>query len=288
MFEGFTTERIDLGDVTVRVTHGGEGPPVVLLHGHPRTHATWSQVAPLLAERRTVVCPDLRGYGRSTLPPDRPDHAQSSKRAMAGDVAALMSALDHDRFAVVGHDRGAMVADVTAIEHADRVDALVVMDSVPLPEILSRADWRFAKAWWHWWFLGQLDKPAERVICADPDSWYRVNGPEVMGAEAHEDLWAALRDPGVVHGMCEDYRAGLTIDVAHWDEYRASGARIACPVLMLYATRDDMEELYGDPVELWRSWVSGPLEGRPIESGHHQCEEAPEELAAALLEFLGP
>ena len=172
------------------------------------------------------------------------------------------------------------------MEHGDRVDGLVAMDSVPLPEILARADWRFAKAWWHWWFLAQLEKPAEDVICADPDRWYRVNGPEVMGEEAHADLWAALRDPAVVHGMCEDYRAGLTVDARHWEEHGERGTRIGCPVLMLYATRDDMEELYGDPVDLWRPWVRGRLEGRPIESGHHQAEEAPEELAEALLDFL--
>jgi haloacetate dehalogenase len=286
MFEGFTLEQIDVGEVTLRVRHGGAGSPVVLLHGHPRTHATWSRVAMRLAQDHTVVCPDLRGYGRSTLPPDEPNHGQSSKRAMGHDVVALMRGLGHERFAVVGHDRGAMVAHRLAMDHGDVVERLVIMDSVPLIEALERADWRFARDWWHWWFLAQTDKPAERVICADPDAWYRTNGPEVMGEEEHADLWAALRDPAVVHGMCEDYRAGLTIDLEHSEQDRAEGRRVACPMLFLYATRDDMEEIYGDPVAVWEPWVANTLEGRPIDSGHHQAEEAPEEVSAALLEFL--
>lgn len=286
MFEGFALDRVEVGEVTLRVRHGGDGPPVVLLHGHPRTHATWCQVAPQLAQAHTVVCPDLRGYGESSLPPDEPDHAQSSKRAMADDVVALMRALGHDRFAVVGHDRGGLVAFRLAMDHLDAVRRLVVMDSVPLVEALDRADWRFARGWWHWWFLAQTEKPAERVICADPEAWYTTNGPEVMGEEAYEDLWAALRDPAVVHGMCEDYRAGLTVDHAHGEQDRATGRRIQCPTLVLYATRDDMEEIYGDPVAVWRPWVNATLDGRPIDSGHHQAEDAPDELAAALLDFL--
>jgi haloacetate dehalogenase len=287
MFEGFTLDHIEVGEVTLRVRHGGDGPPVVLLHGHPRTHATWCQVAPRLAEQHTVVCPDLRGYGRSSLPPDRPDHSQASKRAMAGDVVALMRALGHDRFAVVGHDREAMVAFRVAIDHPAAVERLAVMDSVPLVEALDRADWRFARDWWHWWFLAQTQKPAERVICADPDAWYQVNGPELMGRQAHADLWAALRDPAVVHGMCEDYRAGLTVDRVHNEEDREQGRRIACPVLLCVAVRDDIESIYGDPVAVWRPWVSGTLGYERIDCGHHQAEESPAELASALLAFLG-
>jgi haloacetate dehalogenase len=286
VFDGFELERIDVGEVTLRVRHGGSGPPVVLLHGHPRTHATWCQVAPILAKERTVVCPDLRGYGQSTLPQDEPDHSQSSKRAMAADVAALMRALGHLRFAVVGHDRGAMVAHRVALDHSEVVERLAIMDSVPLFEALQRADWRFARDWWHWWFLAQTAKPAENVICRDPDGWYRTNGPEVMGEEAHEDLWAALRSPEVVHAMCEDYRAGLTVDWEHSREDHELGRRVACPTLFLYATEDDMEEIYGDPTAVWEPWVANTLESGPIHSGHHQAEEAPEELAAALLEFL--
>ena len=170
MFEGFALEQVDVGEVTLRVRHGGSGPPVVLIHGHPRTHATWCQVAPRLADRHTVVCPDLRGYGQSTLPPDEPGHAQSSKRAMAGDLVALMDHLGHDRFAVVGHDRGSLVALRLALDHPGRVERLVIMDGLPVVEHMERMNERFVREWWHWWFFAQTDKPAERMINADPEA----------------------------------------------------------------------------------------------------------------------
>jgi len=285
MFDCLELARVELADVTLRVRHGGTGTPVVLLHGHPRTHTTWHGVAPLLAGDHTVVCSDLRGYGGSTLPPDAPGHAQSSKRAMARDVADLMSALGHDHFAVVGHDRGALVAFRAALDHASRVTHLVVMDGLPVVEHLERIDARFALAWWHWWFLAQDEHPAERVIGADPDAWYHTPPPEVIGAENHADLWAALRDPAVIHGMCEDYRAGLGIDRRDEEADRAAGCRVACPTLLLESTRDDID-IHGDPAAIWQPWLDLPLRHRQIPSGHHQAEEAPEEVAAALREFL--
>ncbi|MFC7876734.1 alpha/beta hydrolase [Isoptericola sp. NPDC057391] len=285
MFDGFRLDRVELPEVTLRVRHGGTGTPVVLLHGHPRTHTTWHAVAPLLAADHAVVCPDLRGYGRSTLPPDAPDHAQSSKRAMARDVVDLMSALGHDRFAVVGHDRGSLVAFRTAMDHPERVTHLVVMDGLPVVEHLERTDARFARAWWHWWFLSQDEKPAERVITADPDAWYRTPPPEVIGPGNHADVWAALRDPAVVHGMCEDYRAGLGIDRRHDEDDRAAGRRVGCPTLLLESTGDDLD-IHGDPAAIWEPWLELPLRHRLIPSGHHQAEEAPAEVAAALREFL--
>jgi haloacetate dehalogenase len=284
VFSGFTLERIDAGEAELRVRHGGSGPPLLLLHGHPRTHVTWHKVAPLLARGHTVVCPDLRGYGESSKPETTGDHEPYSKRAMARDCAALMRVLGHERFAVAGHDRGAYVASRLALDHADRVSHLVVMDAVPIAEALARCDARFALRWWHWFFLGQTDKPAERVISADPDAWYRVDA-ELMGADAYADLRRALHDPRVVHAMCEDYRAGLGIDRAHDEADRAAGRRIACPSLVVWATRDDMEELYGDPLAVWRPWT-GELEGAALASGHHMAEEVPDELAALLQRFL--
>jgi len=282
-FEGFTLERIDIGEVTVRVRHGGEGPPLVLLHGHPRTHATWHAVAELLAPQHTVVCPDLRGYGRSTKPATREDHSQSSKRAMARDVEQLMRTLGHEHFGVVGHDRGSAVAYRLALDHPDAVTRLAVLDCIPISEHLARTDARFAHAWWHWFFFGQTDKPAERIITADPEAWYRITA-EDMGPDAYEDLWHALRDPEVVHGMLEDYRAGLTVDRAADEDDRAVGKKITCPVLVGWSIHDDMEDLYGDLVAIWRVWADN-VHGVAIPSGHHMAEEAPTELATALLQF---
>jgi haloacetate dehalogenase len=287
MFESFALEHVDVGDATLRVRHGGEGPPVVLLHGHPRTHVTWHRVAPLLvAAGHRVVCPDLRGYGQSSKPPTTADHAPYSKRAMAGDILALMRGLGHDRFSVVGHDRGSCVAYRLALDHPAAVDRLVLMDGLPLVERLERCDATFAAAWWHWWFLGQTDKPAERVICADPDAWYNsAAAAERMSAEAYADWSAAIHDPAVVHGMCEDYRAGLGIDRQHDEDARTQGRRITAPTCVLWATGDDMEQLYGDPLPIWRDWCID-VTGRGIDGGHHLSEDSPDELAAAIASFV--
>ncbi|KAB1159115.1 alpha/beta hydrolase [Micromonospora sp. AMSO12t] len=284
MFEGFTLERIDVGEVQLRVSHGGSGPPVVLLHGHPRTHATWHRVAPLLAREHTVICPDLRGYGGSSKPPSDPGHTTYAKRAMARDVVGLLDALGHDRAAVIGHDRGCYAAMRTALDHPERVSRLGVLDGVPIGEALARADARFAARWWHWFFLGQSDKPAERVITADPDAWYG-GSPAAMGEEAYADYRRAIHDPATVHAMCEDYRAGLGPDRAADDADRAAGRRIACPVLFCWSERDDMVDLYGDPAAIWRDWADD-VRVAAIDSGHHMAEEAPEQLAAALADFL--
>ncbi|MFL6131429.1 MAG: alpha/beta fold hydrolase [Nocardioidaceae bacterium] len=174
VFDGFHLDHVDVGEVTLRVRYAGAGAPVVLLHGHPRTHTTWHAVAPRLVQHHFDVAPDLRGYGRSTLPPDAPEHAQSCKRAMARERAQLMSHLGHLRFAVAGHDRGSLLAFRTAMDHPEVVSHLIVMDGMPVIEHLERTDATFARAWWHWWFLGQTEKPAERVICADPAAWYRT------------------------------------------------------------------------------------------------------------------
>jgi haloacetate dehalogenase len=283
MFDGFTSELIDTGEAILRVRYGGSGPPVLLLHGHPRTHATWHRVAALLAHDHTVICPDLRGYGQSSKPPTTTDHAPYSKRVMARDMVVLMQGLGHNRFAVVGHDRGAYVALRLTLDHPDLVKQLVIMEAVPIAEALDRCDARFAASWWHWFFFGQTAKPAERVINADPDAWYAVDrGP--MGEEAYADLRAALHDPQVVHAMCEDYRAGLGIDRAHEDADRAAGNVLRCPTFVIWATGDDLPDLYGDVLAVWRPWASN-LRGATVDCGHHIAEERPEELVALLRDF---
>ena len=284
LFEGFELEMIRTGEATIRVRHGGSGPPILLLHGHPRTHVTWHRVAPLLANDRTVVCPDLRGYGESSKPPTTPDHAPYSKRAMACDCVEVMRALGHERFAVAGHDRGCYVAFRLAMDHPERVTHLAVLDGVPIGEALARCTAKFASRWWHWFFLGQTAKPAEPAINADPAAWYGY-GPERMGAEAYEDYSRAIHDPATVHAMCEDYRAGLGIDRDHDDEDRRAGRRVACPLLALWAGQDDLPELYGDVLEVWRGWADD-VRGKALDCGHHMAEEAPDQLVAELRAFL--
>ena len=230
-----------------------------------------------------MVCPDLRGYGESSKPATTPDHAPYSKRAMAGDCVALMTALGHERFCLAGHDRGTYVAQRLALDSPGSVRRLCLMEGIPIAEALDRCDARFAASWFHWFFFGQTDKPAERFISADPEAWYTATA-EHMGAEAYQDYLGAIGNPDTVHAMMEDYRAGLGIDRQHDEADRAAGRRIGCPLLFLWARRDDMEDLYGDPLAIWRDWADD-VRGQSVDCGHHMAEEAPAELAALLAAF---
>jgi haloacetate dehalogenase len=283
MFEGFTTDQIHIGEASIYVRHGGDGPPVVLLHGHPRTSATWHRVAPQLVQRGfTVVCPDLRGYGRSRGPEPTPDHSAHSKRAAAGDVMTVMHVLGHRQFALAGHDRGSYVALRLALDHPEAVSRLALLDCIPISEHLSRITTEFATRWWHWFFFAQPETP-ERVINADPDRWYRED-PEAMGHGNYDEWREATRDPDVVRAMLEDYRAGLTVDRQHEEADRAAGNRLRPPLLVLWSQRDDLEDFYGDPLVIWRDWADD-VRGHSIDSGHHMAEEAPNALAASLGDF---
>ena len=288
MFPGFEEwdVPVDRG-VTLHGRSGGTGPPIVLLHGHPRAHTTWYRVAPLLVDGGlSVVCPDLRGYGRSSKPEPDVEHAVYCDRAMAQDVVALMGELGHERFVVAGHDRGQGVAYRMALDHADRVAALAVLDGIPLVESVERTDARFATEWWHWFFFAGSPH-AERVINADVEAWYGLDDVRraAMGPDNFDYVSEALHDPATVRAMLEDYRAGLGIDRAHDEEDRRAGRRVACPMLLLWARRDDLEDLHGDPLAIWRAWAP-ELSGRGLDCGHHMAEEAPEELAGELLAFL--
>ena len=288
MFEGFGLDFVDVGEVRLRVRTGGEGPPVLLVHGHPRTHTTWWAVAPGFVEAGfSVVCPDLRGYGESSAPADRPDHAQASKRAMAGDLVALMEILGHDRFHAVGHDRGGYVVQRLALDHPGCVDRVVVLGDVPIGEALARCDARFATAWWHWFFMGQPAPLAERLIAADVDAWYKLD-LAAMGEENYADVARAVASPAVQHAMCEDYRAGLGVDRDADDSDRAAGRQIANPLLVLWGSKDNLAELYGhDVLGVWRPWAAA-VTGHALDTGHHMMEDAPDLLTSVLIDFLGP
>jgi len=290
MFDGFTLEMIDAGGVTVRVRHGGAGPPLLLLHGNPQTHAMWHKIAPDLARHFTVVAPDLRGYGDSDKPPSTSDHAPYSKRAMAGDQVALMARLGFERFFVAGHDRGGRVAYRLALDHPGRVLKLAVLDIIPTGEIWRRADMKFGLGYWHWYFLAQPFDFPERLIAANPDwFWQRhttrqATPPTFFAPEALADYVRCFRDPATIHAICEDYRAGATIDYAH-DEDDRMRRRIAAPLLALWGRRGRLEEWY-DVLAIWRDWAAD-VRGRALDCGHYLAEERPDETLAELLAFFG-
>jgi len=290
-FAGFRELRIPTprGPILARV--GGEGPPLLLLHGYPETHLMWHAVAPGLAERFTVVAADLPGYGGSFRPPVTADHAGHAKRALADDLVAAMAALGHDAFAVAGHDRGGRVAYRMALDHPDAVTRAAVLDVVPTGEVWRHADASLALGYWHWAFLAQPAPLPERMILADPDAFWIAAGR--MGLkpgdprypEAVLDAYRAqLDDPAFVTAMCEDYRAGASVDRAHDDEDRGRRT-IRCPIRALWAGDGALPRFYADPLEPWRAYAP-EITGAAVEdASHFLVEDAPERVGADLAAF---
>ncbi|MBU8546588.1 MULTISPECIES: alpha/beta fold hydrolase [Roseomonadaceae] len=289
MFEGFVEERRAGEGVTLRLRRGGEGPPLLLLHGNPQTHAMWNRVAPELAKRFTVICPDLRGYGFSDKPSPSEDHAAYAKRAMAADMLALMRGLGFPEFQVVAHDRGARVAHRLALDAPQAVQRLCVMDIVPTLHHFETADMDFAMGYHHWFFLAQPHPKPERMILRDVEDWFashttRGQG-DVFTCEARADYVAALHQPGTVMGICEDYRASASIDLVHDRTSRAAGQKVECPLLALWGAKGKIAVWY-DALAVWRDYANGPVSGHSVNSGHYLAEEAPEEVLTALEGFL--
>ena len=276
------------GHIHARI--GGSGPPLLLLHGFPETHLMWHAVAPRLLERFTVVAADLPGYGQSFRPSVSNDHRAHSKRALAADLLAAMTELGHAAFAIAGHDRGGRVAYRMALDHPASVSRLAVLDIVPTGEIWSRADATFALGYWHWSFLAQPAPLPEQMILANPDAFWI--SAQRLGLKADEryppEVLSAYRaqsaDPATVEAICEDYRAGATID-RQLDDADHGQRTIACPVLALWGGDGALPRFYDDPLDLWRPYAPD-ITGRAIqESSHFLVEDAPAEVAEELLAF---
>jgi haloacetate dehalogenase len=267
---------------------GGKGPPLLLLHGHPQSHVTWHKVAPRLAERFTVVAADLRGYGDSSKPPGGEGHAAYSKRAMAADQVGLMRHLGFGRFAVVGHDRGGRVAHRMALDFAEAVQSVTVLDIAPTATMYARTDMEFARRYFWWFFLIQPEPLPERLISADPGFFLRTHldgqtkTPGSTSPEIFEEYLRCYSDPAMRHAVCEDYRAAATIDLRH--DAADADRRIAAPLLALWGAKGTVGQLY-DVLDTWRDKATD-LRGRALDCGHTLQEEAPEELLAELLAFL--
>jgi haloacetate dehalogenase len=282
MFEGFNLSMIDTGEATLRVRHGGSGPPLLLLHGHPQTHVMWHKIAPRLASHFTVVAADLRGYGESSKPPTTPDHEPYSKRAMARDQVALMRQLGFDQFFIAGHDRGGRCAYRLALDYPDQVRKLAVLDIIPTGEAWRRADMTFGLGFWHWFFLAQPFPLPENLIGANPDNYYFRTGRERFDPEALQDYLRCVHHPETIHAMCEDYRAGATIDYK-LDQADRGVKQIQCPLLVLWSRQGELEQWY-DVLSIWRAWAED-VRGRGIDCGHYLAEEAPEETYKELSTF---
>jgi len=297
-FEGFEGGLHAAGEVELFARTGGDPakPPLLLLHGYPQTHVMWHRVARQLAADFSLVIPDLRGYGDSTKPgpaaTPEADHALHSKRAMAADVAALMSGLGHQRFFVAAHDRGARVAHRLALDHSERIERLVLIDIVPTLDMYEDVDMRAAISYYHWFFLIQPQPLPERMIGGDAAFYLRwtlggwgSNGLGHIEPEALAEYERCFCRAEAIHASCEDYRASATIDLEHDRASRAAGERIACDTLALWGTRGVVGRLY-DPLALWQAQCAATVEGRALEAGHFIPEELPDDTVTHLRAFL--
>jgi haloacetate dehalogenase len=293
VFDDFEAVEIATRDTTIFLRRGGDGPPVLLLHGFPQTHLMWRDIAPAFVDKFTIICADLRGYGSSGCPPSTPDHAPYSKRAMAGDMVEVMTRLGFDRFGVVGHDRGGRVAFRLAMDHPDRVERVAILDVLPGSTMWDRADARLALAFWPWSLLAQPEPLPERMLSGAPEAavddaltqWDTPRG--TFSDEVRDAYISALRDPAHVHAICEEYRAAASIDRKHDQADRDAARKIAAPLLALWSAKGGLEQWYrdeGGPLQLWREWASD-VGGQSIDGGHFFPEEKPEQTAQILSDF---
>lgn len=282
LFPGFEARSVQTSGASIHVVRGGSGPPLLLIHGYPQTHVEWHKIAARLAQNHTVVMTDLRGYGDSSKPADGENHLNYSKRAMAMDQIEVMRALGFNRFAVVGHDRGARVTWRLAVEHPDVVSKAAVLDIVPLP--YSMVTREFATAYFHWFFLIQPAPLPETLIGNNAEFYLRSRflGGSAVTPDAFAEYLRTFRDPATIHATCEDYRAGATIDLVHSGEDGTK--KVTCPLLVLWGERGTVGRLY-DVMKIWREHATN-ITGKALPAGHFLPEEVPEETLAAIQSFL--
>jgi haloacetate dehalogenase len=292
LFPGYQSHWIDTSAGKIFARSGGKGPPLLLLHGYAQTNVMWHRVAPLLADRFTLVIADLPGYGWSSVPDAEADHAPYDKRSMANAMVELMEKLGHVRFRLAGHDRGGRVAYRLALDHPGRLEQLATLDIVPTYNMWHGIDARLAFRIWHWTFLSLPAPFPEEVIGRDPVAFWdrktapgtRIKSLDAFDPRALHHYRTFFSDPLRIHATCEDYRAGRTTDLKYDEADRAAGKKISCPLLALWGAAGIPSEAEADPLATWREWADD-VRGFAIDCGHYLPEENPEATAKALLEF---
>ena len=291
-FPGFEQRKITVpsndGPIDIACQVGGNGPPILLLHGFPQTKAIWEMVAPTLAQSFTVVASDLRGYGQSSKPHGKVDHSSYSKRSMAADQHALMQALGYPQFFLLGHDRGGRVSHRLAMDFPDAVLRLMVLDISPTLTMYDNTTMDFAKGYWHWFFLIQREPIPETLIAANPEFWLKNHmgrhaGTRIFSQERWAEYLAGVSNPQSMHAMCEDYRAAATIDLVHDRADRAVGKKLEMPLRVLWGEHGLVHQCF-KPMEDWKT-IAHEVSGKAVPSGHYIPEECPEILITEVQNF---
>ncbi len=291
MFDSrFNQKNIQTDNARIHLRIGGDGPPLLLLHGYPQSHFMWHLTAPQLSRHFTVICPDLRGYGDSSKPPGLNDHSNYSKRVMAMDLVQVMSKLGYERFSVAGHDRGGRVAHRMALDHPEKIVRMAVLDIAPTLTMFNATNQAFATGYYHWFFLIQPDGLPEHMIGLDPDYYLREKLKRwsadgfIFDPEAIAEYSRCFQNPDTIHASCEDYRAAATLDLKH--DLENPDHKISCPLLVLWGKRGFIERNF-DVLKCWQEKAL-KIEGHSLECGHFLAEEKPQELHDAFMHFFLP
>jgi haloacetate dehalogenase len=292
MLEGFSRSEVRTNGTRIVTVTGGNGPPLLLMHGNPFTHLSWLKVAPALAREFTVVATDLRGYGDSEKPPGGPDHSGYSFRAMAQDQVEVMQALGFDRFFAAGHDRGARVLHRMCLDHPERVTRAAFLDIIPQHHLLNNMTRQWGTFSWHWFFNIQPYDLPERMMGADPD-WFiekklakTAQGLSFFDKNALAEYKRCFRNPETIHAICEDYRATFGIDLAMDAADFEAGRKVECPALVLWGATGGVGRNHNPgPAEIWRRYATNIVGAQALPSGHYLTEEVPAETTAALRTF---
>jgi haloacetate dehalogenase len=290
VFEGFTRTEIKTGGAKIVTVYGGNGPPVLLMHGNPFTHVSWHKVAPRLAQEFTVVCTDLRGYGDSEKPDGGEDHSAYSFRAMAQDQVEVMAALGHKKFFAAGHDRGARVLHRMCLDHPDTVTKAAILDIIPQHHLLNNVTRAWGTFSWHWFFMIQPYDLPERLMGADPEYFIRrklsktKSGTNFFDEAALAEYIRCFKNPATLRAMCEDYRATFTVDLDMDTKDFQQGRKVACPMLLLWGATGGVSRNH-KPEEIWARYAANIAGAKALPCGHYLSEEAPDETSAALRAF---
>jgi haloacetate dehalogenase len=290
MFNGFKKERIAVEGAEIVTVYGGKGPPLLLIHGNPFTHVTWHKIAPRLAEEFTVVCTDLRGYGDSSKPADGDNHSNYSFRAMANDQVEVMRKLGFDSFHAAGHDRGARVLHRMCLDHPDAMRSAAFVDMLPQHHLLNNVTRQWGMFSWHWFFMIQPFPTPETMMNADPEFFIRrklsktAQGTEFFDPAALAEYIRCIKNPDVVHAMCEDYRATFGVDLDMDTADFEAGRKVEAPALILWGAKGGVGRNH-KAVEVWSHYATNIVRGATVPSGHYLQEECPDETYAELSSF---
>ncbi len=290
-FSDFNLSSLKIKRGFIRYRYAGKGPPLLMLHGNPQTHAMWHKIAPALIKRYKIICPDIPGYGKSFKPKISKDHKNYSKVSMASDINEFMTMLGFNKFYFIGHDRGARIGHRLALNYPNKVLKLILLDIIPTIEHFERTNKEFAMGYYHWFWLAQRYPIPESVINKAPEEWFFAHtsrekkDKDFFAPRALNDYLECVKNPETIRAICEDYRAAASIDLKDDEISRKQNIKIKMPILVLWGKKGKIEQWY-DPLPIWQKYCVQKVKGYGIDTGHYLAEENPGQIIKSIKSFL--